>query len=252
MLINSAFPALYMSGVGYLSTPPDSNQGFGHINLENTLPLNTITSGLDLFVQEANLTEGMTLSIFTSVTSTSLPLRVTIVWTDAPGVVGTSKQLKHDVDLRVIDPSNTVYYGNGLATSDNLNPVERVVIYSPQLQVGEYQVVLSVAQGALVGASHQVVSIVITSYGSVIPDKTRSPTVLPTAVPTLPTMSPTLKPSSPSKTPTALPTVIPTASRAPTAGLFVDAACYLYILPRFSFLFNEPSCIRCTLQLQGE
>ena len=201
-----------------------------------------------MFVQEANLTEGMTLSIFTSVTSTSLPLRVTIVWTDAPGVVGTSKQLKHDVDLRVIDPSSTVYHGNGGATSDNLNPVERVVIYSPQLQVGEYQVVVSVAQGALVGASHQVVSIVITSYGSVIP-KTSSPTVPPTAVPSLPTKSPTVKPSSPTKTPTSLPAVAPTVSHAPAAGLVVEVTFYPFILPRFSYVYITPSCLRSTVQL---
>ena len=79
MLINSAFPALYVSGVGYLSTPPDSNQGFGHIILKGTLPLKTNTTGLDLLVQEATLKEGMSLSIFISVTWTSLPLRVTIM-----------------------------------------------------------------------------------------------------------------------------------------------------------------------------
>jgi len=65
------------------------------------------------------------------------PLRVTLAWTDYPGTLAALKTLVNDLDLEVIAPGGTHYYGNaGLYTSgqclrgqwDACNNVEGVVI----------------------------------------------------------------------------------------------------------------------------
>jgi serine protease AprX len=75
VLINSAFPVTYMFGVGTLVGPPSIYQGFGHINMKNTIPLTGVTSGLDLYVNEINMTEGMSVVLNVNASSTTVPLR---------------------------------------------------------------------------------------------------------------------------------------------------------------------------------
>jgi serine protease AprX len=70
------------------------------------------------------------------------PLRLTLAWTDAPAMSGTTRSLVNDLDLDVTSPDGTHYYGNhGLFTDiwskpdgnpDILNNVEQVLIKSPQ------------------------------------------------------------------------------------------------------------------------
>src|SRR5207245_1371452 len=52
------------------------------------------------------------------------PFKAVLVWTDPPGV-----PLVNDLDLRVTDPSGTVFYGNG--QPDHVNNVETVSIAQP-------------------------------------------------------------------------------------------------------------------------
>jgi hypothetical protein len=177
VLINSAFPIS-----GTTNGIPDVNQGFGHINLKNVLPLAAAgVTGFQTLVDEISMQEGLTLTWTVTINSATTPLRVTIAWTDKPGVVGTSKQLKNDIDLKVIGPDNKIYYGNGGTTKDSLNPVERVYIASPT--VGTYSVVISIATGALTGTPYQMVSLVITAAA----------TIVTTPVYTNPTSTPTIK-----------------------------------------------------------
>jgi hypothetical protein len=68
-------------------------------------------------------------------------LRVTMVYTDPPGMTATAKALVNDLDLIVIDPDGTRYLGNhGLlygnasregGTPDRINNVENVFLDKP-------------------------------------------------------------------------------------------------------------------------
>ena len=69
------------------------------------------------------------------------PLKISLVWTDTPASPGANPALVNDLDLKVIDPNGTIYWGNyGLETSqwsssggsrDTLNNVENVFIENP-------------------------------------------------------------------------------------------------------------------------
>ncbi|UCH89832.1 MAG: S8 family serine peptidase, partial [Thermoplasmata archaeon] len=71
------------------------------------------------------------------------PLKITLAWTDVSGTTSSSKHLKNDLDLKVIDPSGNVYYGNydlnnslwssasATPRHDGLNNVENVFIQNP-------------------------------------------------------------------------------------------------------------------------
>ena len=71
-------------------------------------------------------------------TQTGGPFRITLAWTDYPGTPGAAKALVNDMDLEIIGPDGTHYYGNaGLYTSgqclrdskwDACNNVEGVII----------------------------------------------------------------------------------------------------------------------------
>jgi uncharacterized repeat protein (TIGR01451 family) len=66
------------------------------------------------------------------------PLRVMLAWTDPPAELLAAQQLVNDLDLTVIGPDGTTYYGNDAATGDRINNVEGVVIDQPP--VGRYTV----------------------------------------------------------------------------------------------------------------
>ncbi|MBV9789645.1 MAG: DUF11 domain-containing protein, partial [Chloroflexi bacterium] len=61
------------------------------------------------------------------------PLRVMLSWTDPAASLSASKQLVNDLDLVVVGPNGTQYYGNSMATGDRTNNVEGVVINNPPL-----------------------------------------------------------------------------------------------------------------------
>ncbi|MBN2004714.1 MAG: S8 family serine peptidase [Anaerolineae bacterium] len=72
-----------------------------------------------------------TLSQPLHVLTNTLPLRVMLVWTDPPASLSAATQLVNDLDLRVIAPDGSVYYGNGDASADRINNVEGVALNTP-------------------------------------------------------------------------------------------------------------------------
>jgi len=82
------------------------------------------------------------------------PLRITLAWTDYPGSTSASKALVNDLDLEVVAPNGTHYYGNfGLYSTgqclrqisttvkwDTCNNVEGVLI--PNAVYGNYTVIV--------------------------------------------------------------------------------------------------------------
>lgn len=206
--------------MGY--TYPGPEQGFGRLQLNNVLPLSGVTpAGFDLFVQDVTLNILATKTYSVSVTSSASPFKATISWMDPPNSVYASKQLLNNIDLTVLTPSGSMYYGNGNSAGDSVNNAEMVYIASPQ--TGTYTVTV---KPRLYGSgTNQKVSVVMTSVGSVTaidgvmlqPTESPSltPTLSPTAFPTVhPTRLPTFAPSNAGDTisPTESPTLAPTPS----------------------------------------
>ncbi len=85
---------------------PGYDQGWGRINLENSLfPPAPRTNKWE---ESTMTTTGQwSPSFSTYVQSDDVPLKVTLVWVDVPG-----KALSRDLNLKLTSPSNDVYYGN--------------------------------------------------------------------------------------------------------------------------------------------
>lgn len=124
---------------------PNSVAGWGRADLgfiEAPAPyalwVDDHTSGLATGqVVEYAHTEAQPLDVITS----TQPLRLMLVWTDPPASLSAAAQLVNDLDLVVIGPDNTTYYGNNFASGDRTNNVEGVIINNPPL--GAYTVQVS-------------------------------------------------------------------------------------------------------------
>jgi hypothetical protein len=79
------------------------------------------------------------------------PLKISLVWTDVPGATSSSQHLINDLNLKVTDPNDNVYWGNyDLETSkwsstggsaDSLNNVENVFVENPTNGVWTLEVI---------------------------------------------------------------------------------------------------------------
>jgi len=127
-IINSGRDA---NGVGTAAAIPNSGEGWGRINLKGMLN----TGASVTYVNETDTLAGTGASRIYSgnVVDPGRPVRVTLVWTDPPGVADPA--LVNDLDLEVTLGGNT-YKGNvlsgGLSTiggsPDNRNNVENVYL----------------------------------------------------------------------------------------------------------------------------
>ena len=119
----------YISSSGFsipLTTTPDFNQGYGRIDLLNILPLVIYDKcPYALFLDEAVLTPLTEYTYKVYVKSLSQPLKATISWFDPPNTEFAARVLIHDLDLLLISPSGSIFYGNGGAgIRDELNNVK--------------------------------------------------------------------------------------------------------------------------------
>jgi chitodextrinase len=144
-LINSA---QNMSGDFTDAPIPSSGQGWGRINLANTLHFFRDDNFLDI----ADVTTGLATGAVWSqryFSTGDQTLKVTLVWTDYPGIEGAAKALVNDLDLQVAAPDSTMYMGNVFqngesvagGSADRLNVEEQVLI--PTYQSGDYTVTVS-------------------------------------------------------------------------------------------------------------
>ena len=129
LLVNGArdmTPGQYGTGAFQeISGRPDCSQGFGHVNLYDSLE-----HGEGRFLSFETNRLAATGSRF----STRMMIweadagrcAVTLVWQDYPGTEGAGKALVNDLDLSVVSPSGAVYYPNGLGEPDRLDNVEFV------------------------------------------------------------------------------------------------------------------------------
>jgi subtilisin family serine protease/subtilisin-like proprotein convertase family protein len=131
--------ALLINGARPLTTPgafqvhsPTNSQGWGLINLTNSLPIGLANSFLqaaapmqvfDQSPAEA-LATGQSHTRFVSLSSAAAgqPLRITLVWTDPPGNPAASLKLVNNLDLVVTNlDSGEVFFGNDIPAGSSVN-----------------------------------------------------------------------------------------------------------------------------------
>ena len=99
---------------------PDNAVGWGRIKLDNVLffPGDAIRAAL--VDDNAGLVTGQYAEYQLYVTNTSVPLKITLCWTDREGNPASLTQLVNDLDLTVTDPNGIPYLGNVLTSSQSV------------------------------------------------------------------------------------------------------------------------------------
>ena len=128
---------------------PNSDEGWGRINLPNIIianPTNSIRV-CEFIDQTTLLTNSQVYTHHVFVQNSNEPLRITMAYTDVAGFPGAIPALVNDLDLEVVGPDGTMYRGNqfiggestpNAPSADNLNNVEGVILAAPR--PGDYLV----------------------------------------------------------------------------------------------------------------
>ncbi len=169
-----------MAGAYTGGPAPSMGQGFGRVNLATALALAGGGRTLEVVEGAGLATEGAW--THTYLVAGGGPLKVTLVWTDAPGTPAASRALVNDLDLVVTAPDGRTYPGNAFLNGasdpdgapDRLNVEEQVLLPDPlpgyyAVSVSAYNVPVGPQPFALVvtGASP------VTSLGAVMLDRHR-------------------------------------------------------------------------------
>jgi subtilisin family serine protease len=220
-------------GAGY----PSNAQGWGRANVKNSIE--GPSGGSIAFLDQSDTTPVGTGGQYTkqfSVTTSTVPLKITLVWTDPPGAASCTRCLVNDLDLEVLAPGGTAYHGNQFTAAwsatdpsgwDSANNVENVFVQAPATGLWTIHVngrnVPTIPAGVTGGQDFAVVYSGPLALSTTTPTGTNTPTTTPTATDT-PTGTPT---STPTATPTATaintststntPTPIPTDTPTPTS-----------------------------------
>ena len=123
---------------GKWSSVPNRYEGWGRVNLSNSLATEDGDSGrLKYFENETGLKNGEKHSRRISVSGGDSDIIATLVWTDYPGSNTSSTKLINDLDLEIVAPDGSKYLGNDFTSPfndsrDSSNNVERVRIPSPE------------------------------------------------------------------------------------------------------------------------
>ncbi|NKI33713.1 S8 family serine peptidase [Wenzhouxiangella sp. XN79A] len=158
LLINSATA---LSG----SPPPNNDSGWGRVDLSTI-----VDDGLsfEFWDQETLFTaSGESFTRTVGVVDPTQPLKVTLVWSDAPGAIGANPALVNDLDLTVTN-GGTTYLGNNYSSGvsqpggspDRLNNIEQVTLPAPgpsaTITVDAFQIAGSVLldQSSVTTAQH--------------------------------------------------------------------------------------------------
>lgn len=126
-------PGQYGTGRYRELTPvPDYSQGWGRLNLANSLFPDPPTA-----IESADETPTISTGAFReyqyNVIDNTVPFNATLVWTDYPGSVLAQKELVNDLDLTVTSPTDVEYPIGG--PTDRTNNVEQIAVAQPELGV---------------------------------------------------------------------------------------------------------------------
>jgi hypothetical protein len=125
---------------------PNNNEGWGRVLLNDALYFEADARELKVEDVTPGVTQGGSQTFEFDVDSGSVPLEVTLVWTDYPATAGAGVTIQNNLDLTVTAPGGTAYKGNvfsgGQSTTggsyDARNVEEAVRLASPA--VGTYTV----------------------------------------------------------------------------------------------------------------
>ena len=128
-------------GNGAAEPIPNEHEGWGRVNLTNSIfpPSPRLLRSEDISPGFSTGSGGPS-DVYTYGVAAGEPLRITLVWTDAPGTTTAGLALVNNLDLRVTAPDGTVYRGNVFANGesdvggsfDTRNNTENVYINNPQ------------------------------------------------------------------------------------------------------------------------
>jgi hypothetical protein len=134
---------------------PNNSQGWGRVLLDNSLYFNGDANKLVVFEEKTGISTGGTKSFGIYVSSTTLPLKIILVWTDYNGQLNANPAIVNNLDLEVKDPSSNIYKGNVFAglnpghsttggTADILNVEEGVLLPNTAngLKTGYYNITI--------------------------------------------------------------------------------------------------------------
>ncbi|MGY3718461.1 S8 family serine peptidase [Sutcliffiella cohnii] len=112
-------------GLGY----PSGDQGWGRVTLDKSLNV--------AYVNEATALATGQKATYSFLAQAGKPLKISLVWTDAPGSTTASYTLVNDLDLVITAPNGQKYVGNDFSYPydnnwDGRNNVENVFINAPQ------------------------------------------------------------------------------------------------------------------------
>ncbi len=93
-------------------TVPDNNVGWGRVNLDSSLYFEGDESVLWIEDDTTGLQTGDSALFTVNVDGAVWPFRVTLCWSDYPGVMQAALILVNDLNLTVISPTGTEYKGN--------------------------------------------------------------------------------------------------------------------------------------------
>ena len=150
----SLIKATLVNGAEDLGTPniPNMNEGWGQIDLENSLNPTHSGTALDVFHDDSReLQPGFSL-LYSFDLDASKGIDLTLAWSDEEGSANapqTESRLLNDLDLVLLAPDGTTYRGNNFANgqsvsggqADDLNNIERIRLLSgTSSQSGEWMV----------------------------------------------------------------------------------------------------------------
>ncbi|HYG22305.1 MAG TPA: S8 family serine peptidase [Verrucomicrobiae bacterium] len=123
---------------------PNNDEGWGRVNLPGLIGS---TRNYQFTDQTSLLTNGAVFETRVLVGASDEPLKVTLAYTDVPGLPAAAVALVNDLDLEVVSPTGEIYRGNRFndgeslpdtLPADSINNVEAVHLSEPV--AGEYLV----------------------------------------------------------------------------------------------------------------
>ncbi|MEO0156347.1 MAG: S8 family serine peptidase [candidate division WOR-3 bacterium] len=102
---------------------PDSNIGFGRVDIDSVLYFAGDTRRLAFWDDTSGLTTGQYKEYYINVYDSTLALRCALVWTDTAAAVGSNPNIVNDLNLQMTNPYGTYYRGNQMSNGQSVtNP----------------------------------------------------------------------------------------------------------------------------------
>jgi len=144
---------------------PNNNEGWGRVLLDDALYFDGDARELIVYDETTGVSTGGSMQFEFEVDSTTVPLEVTLVWTDYPATAGASVALQNNLNLEVLCSQGSTHRGNVFSggesvtggSADTRNVEEVVLLKTPA--TGNYTVTVS---GASVPHGPQPFALVVT------------------------------------------------------------------------------------------